>query len=520
VDLADNMFTSLAMAVATSSPLQGELTACDAAGEAPILNVSPSSTSEYAWVNTPDWQVLSAAVIKDAPVIARVSSETGVEPRLIVAQIVGEQMRIYNSERALFESAFAPLKILGSETQFSLGVTGIKEQTAEQVEQNLTASSSVYYPGPTYEHLLDFSTSDPTTERVERITDQHDHYYSYLYTALYLKEVMAQWSSAGFDISARPEILSTLYNLGFTSSHPNATPHTGGTAITINGKTIRSARWATSSTTPASSRMYSRFPQRARSGVSFKYMDPHHPEITDEALAVSAQGNSDEAFGVLIERYQGRLLRYGKRFLSDNDHIEDVVQGVFIQTYQNIRSFDATRRFSPWIYRIAHNAFVNELRRQHREPVSFVDFDVLAAILARARSGGGDGQEGDAGVGGGWVGDAPAIYKEIIILYYIEELSYQEIADILRVPLGTVSVRLRRGREALKKAMEKNPFYRDHYATGTRHQNKSSRKDRPRRGAPPSEGVFYCAGRHGDRASCRRACTFRFCAELCYLQRA
>jgi hypothetical protein len=236
VDLADNMFTSLAMAVATSSPLQGELTACDAAGEAPILNVSPSSTSEYAWVNTPDWQVLSAAVIKDAPVIARVSSETGVEPRLIVAQIVGEQMRIYNSERALFESAFAPLKILGSETQFSLGVTGIKEQTAEQVEQNLTASSSVYYPGPTYEHLLDFSTSDPTTERVERITDQHDHYYSYLYTALYLKEVMAQWSSAGFDISARPEILSTLYNLGFTSSHPNATPHTGGTAITINGQ--------------------------------------------------------------------------------------------------------------------------------------------------------------------------------------------------------------------------------------------------------------------------------------------
>jgi RNA polymerase sigma-70 factor (ECF subfamily) len=188
-------------------------------------------------------------------------------------------------------------------------------------------------------------------------------------------------------------------------------------------------------------------------------MDPHHPEITDEALAVSAQGNSDEAFGVLIERYQGRLLRYGKRFLSDNDHIEDVVQGVFIQTYQNIRSFDATRRFSPWIYRIAHNAFVNELRRQHREPVSFVDFDVLAAHPSHEHD---LAEETDKKAMRALVEAGlemlPAIYKEIIILYYIEELSYQEIADILRVPLGTVSVRLRRGREALKKAMEKKPI--------------------------------------------------------------
>jgi hypothetical protein len=236
VDLADRMFVSLAMVAATSSPLQQELASCDAATADPVLSAGPSSTSVYAWVNTPDWQVMQVAITKDAPVIDRVAAETGVEPRLIIAQLISEQMRIYNSERALYESAFAPLKILGSETQFSLGVTGVKEVTAEQIEQNLTNSSSVYYPGSAYEHLLDFTTSDPSTERVERITDQHDHYYSYLYTALYLKEVMTQWAHAGFDISQRPEILSTLYNLGFTGSHPNATPHTGGAAITINGQ--------------------------------------------------------------------------------------------------------------------------------------------------------------------------------------------------------------------------------------------------------------------------------------------
>ena len=179
-------------------------------------------------------------------------------------------------------------------------------------------------------------------------------------------------------------------------------------------------------------------------------------DITDEALVVLAQGNNEEAFGVIIERYQGRLLRYGRRFLSDNDHIEDVVQGVFIKTYQNIRSFDAARRFSPWIYRIAHNAFVNELRRKHREPVSFIDFDALAAHPSYEHDPAGeeDKKMMKALVESG-LEMLPVIYKEIIILYYIEELSYQEIADVLHVPLGTVSVRLRRGREALKKAIKK-----------------------------------------------------------------
>ena len=59
---------------------------------------------------------------------------------------------------------------------------------------------------------------------------------------------------------------------------------------------------------------------------------------TDEELATLVQGNNDEAFGVLMNRYQPKLLRYGRRFLVNGDHIEDVVQEVFIKTYQNIKS--------------------------------------------------------------------------------------------------------------------------------------------------------------------------------------
>ena len=78
-------------------------------------------------------------------------------------------------------------------------------------------------------------------------------------------------------------------------------------------------------------------------------MDQQLGDLTDEALAALVQRNNNEAFGVLMSRYQPKLLRYGRRFLARDEHIEDAVQDIFIKTYQNIESFDATRSFSPWI---------------------------------------------------------------------------------------------------------------------------------------------------------------------------
>ena len=241
--LALSMIESINERIATGTPLQNDFSACDAEW----LNVTiatPSGTSGtvgmasvYPWMNTPEWATLSQAIRKDAPVINDVAAETGVPPRMIAAQLVGEQMRLYNTERELYKSAFAPLNILGSETQFSLGVAGIKTDTAIAVENNLADPSSDYYPGATYVHLLDFKTSDHDTERYDRITDEHNHYYSYLYTALFIKEVEAQWAKAGYNISRRPEIISTLYNIGFTGSHPNADPHVGGAVIVIASTT-------------------------------------------------------------------------------------------------------------------------------------------------------------------------------------------------------------------------------------------------------------------------------------------
>ena len=177
---------------------------------------------------------------------------------------------------------------------------------------------------------------------------------------------------------------------------------------------------------------------------------------TDEELAALVQGNNQEAFGVLMDRYQAKLLRYGRRFLAQDEYIVDIVQDVFIKTYQNIQSFDATRKFSPWIYRIAHNAFANELRRKSRDKVVYVDLDMLVAHPSYEFDPGADEERAQMQtlIDTGLDALSPS-YKEIIVLYYIEDLSYQEISDILQVPIGTVGVRLRRAREALKKYVER-----------------------------------------------------------------
>lgn len=177
---------------------------------------------------------------------------------------------------------------------------------------------------------------------------------------------------------------------------------------------------------------------------------------TDEELAALVQGNNEEAFGVLMSRYQPKLLRYGRKFLSDNAPIEDVVQEVFIKAYQNIQSFDTSRSFSPWIYRIAHNMFANTLRYNSRHPLAFVDLDMFGAHVAYEIDPGEEEEheEMQTLVTGGLGALSPA-YQEVIILHYLEELSYQEIAEVLHVPIGTVGIRLHRAREALKKYVER-----------------------------------------------------------------
>lgn len=192
--------------------------------------------SVFEWMNIPEWQVFKEAVVKDKSLIDSVAELTGVEPRLIVSVLVGEQIRLFNSSREAYKKWIGPLKILSVEATFSLGVTGIKVPTAQFIEKNLKDTASVFYLGKEYENLLDFRTNNPAQERFNRLTDYHNHFYSYLYAALNIKMMKQQWERSGYPITDRPEIIATLYNIGFEASVPKENPMVGGSGINIKGK--------------------------------------------------------------------------------------------------------------------------------------------------------------------------------------------------------------------------------------------------------------------------------------------
>jgi len=174
--------------------------------------------------------------------------------------------------------------------------------------------------------------------------------------------------------------------------------------------------------------------------------------LNDETLARAAQGGDTEAFGALVERYQAKMMRYARRFMRTPEDAEDAVQEVFLKAFENLQSFDSERRFSPWIYRIAHNTFINALKKKGKDPLPFFDPDTLFPHPIAAER---PDREHDARE----LKEAfekeferlPATYREPLYLYYYEALSYKEIADVLKIPLSTVGVRIMRGKESLLK---------------------------------------------------------------------
>ena len=182
-------------------------------------------------------------------------------------------------------------------------------------------------------------------------------------------------------------------------------------------------------------------------------------EPKDEDLARLVQQDDHQALATLMDRYTAKLFRYGHRFLSSDDEISDVVQDVFVTVYQNIQAFDSTRRFSPWIYRIAHNAFVDALRKRAKGPVYGLDFDrIVPHPIYEDPDEDEKEKEEMRVVLEKHLDELPASYREIVDLHYFENFKYQEIADILHIPIGTVGIRLLRARQMLKKGMNKNPY--------------------------------------------------------------
>jgi RNA polymerase sigma-70 factor, ECF subfamily len=176
---------------------------------------------------------------------------------------------------------------------------------------------------------------------------------------------------------------------------------------------------------------------------------------TDEQIIALVKKGDKDMYALIIERYEQKLLRYAFYLLKDHDAAADVVQDSFIKAFINLQSFNTSKKFSSWIYRIVHNEAINTIKR-HNKSNSFselkkdnedyaIDYsldDVIDKNLMKKNV-----QK--------CLRHINVKYREIIGLYYFENLKYEEISDILHIPTSTVGVRINRARKILKDICQK-----------------------------------------------------------------
>ena len=177
---------------------------------------------------------------------------------------------------------------------------------------------------------------------------------------------------------------------------------------------------------------------------------PAEPQtLSDEAIAAKIQQGQQELFSELLARYEAKILRYTKKFLKEAKDSEDIVQDVFIKTYRNIQSFDTSRKFSSWLYRIAHNECINFLKKKQVESVPMFDLDVFFPHIAHQEHTDEVNNQELKEILESSLKKLDVKYREPLVLCYIEGFDYKEIADILHIPVATVGVRLTRGKRLL-----------------------------------------------------------------------
>ncbi len=166
-------------------------------------------------------------------------------------------------------------------------------------------------------------------------------------------------------------------------------------------------------------------------------------------------------YGLLVERYEAKLQRYitrlGVRIVDDQ---LDVLQEIFIKAYRNLNSFDTTLSFSSWIYRIAHNEAISFYRKKNVRPEGHLvgDGDEVLSFLSSSMDTA--DVKFDQTINAEEVNKALTLidekYREPLILRFFEHKEYDEISDILQIPIGSVGTLIHRGKKQLATVLNKD----------------------------------------------------------------
>jgi RNA polymerase sigma-70 factor (ECF subfamily) len=173
--------------------------------------------------------------------------------------------------------------------------------------------------------------------------------------------------------------------------------------------------------------------------------------LSDEELVQRTLLDKD-VFGELVDRYQAKLARYVSRLgIRDSDDQLDVLQEVFLKTYRNLNGFDSSLKFSSWIYRIAHNEAISWYRKKKVRPEGHLIGDSEEVLFFLNDKEDSADVVFDKEINANEVNEAllkiDEKYREVIILRFFEHREYDEISDILKIPIGSVGTLLHRGKK-------------------------------------------------------------------------
>jgi RNA polymerase sigma-70 factor (ECF subfamily) len=177
------------------------------------------------------------------------------------------------------------------------------------------------------------------------------------------------------------------------------------------------------------------------------------PRVANDLLEACARGDQ-QAFRLLFETYKDRVYAFALRFLGDDAHAADLTQDIFVKLYHRIKEFRGDSRFETWLYRVAANACIDDQRRRKRflpwltdeHPSLVSGRNVQEQSVAR--------KQASSAIHVAISKLTPAL-RVPILLRYMQELSYDEIGEVLGISSGTVASRLNRGHKLLAKKLEK-----------------------------------------------------------------
>lgn len=183
-------------------------------------------------------------------------------------------------------------------------------------------------------------------------------------------------------------------------------------------------------------------------------------ELTDNDLVILIRKKFPERYQEIIARYQNRLFVYLYRLIGNREEVEDLLQNVFLKVYKNLKSYDSDRKFSSWIYRIAHNEAVNYIKRKSLK--KFISWEDISSVRDKLES-----SSNEEGVAEAWMrkemvrevtsalDKLPLKYKQVLLLRYFSDKSYKEIGKILKKPVNTVGTLINRAKKNLEEEFGK-----------------------------------------------------------------